>query len=219
MLNMHRTTLSTPLKIVALWIVGLALTAGAALYLHHRNALRHPLYGTLSGWQIISGHWSERSNVFSNSSYGRGDMLLARDSQDRDYQIAADIRFDLLFSETQFGDAGLIIRATDPEPGVDSYRGYYAGLRPNEQTVVLGRASYDWRTLSVARLNTPISTGDWYHLAVSAKGCRLHVEVTPRTGAASTTIDYRDEPCLPEGGAGLRSFYVQASWRNVRIGP
>ena len=215
MRNMHKSTL----KIAALMLGTASVTAGAAAYIHRLSALRHPLYSTLSGWQTISGHWSSRGTVFSNSSYGRGDMLLARDSQHKDYQVSADIRFDFLFSDTQFGDAGLIIRATDPEPGVDSYRGYYAGLRPNDQTVVLGRASYDWRTLAVARLNTPISTGDWYHVVVTARGCRLRLVVSPQNGAAATTIDYQDNPCLIEGGAGLRSFYVQASWRNVEIGP
>src|ERR1035438_1755827 len=74
---------------------------------------------SLAAWQPISGRWSERAGVLSNSNYGRGDMLIARHAQGTDYRISADLRFDLLFSDTQYGDAGLVIRATDPEQGVD----------------------------------------------------------------------------------------------------
>jgi len=155
----------------------------------------------------------------SNSNYGRGDMLIARQPPGTNYRISADIRFDLLFSETHYGDAGLVIRTTDPEQGVDSYQGYYAGLRPDEQTVVLGRASYEWRPLEVVKLATPVSAGAWYHLDLSAQGCRLTVTATPDGGRPATRIDFDDKQCLTEGVAGLRSFYAQASWRNVTIAP
>lgn len=171
----------------------------------------------MHGWQAISGRWSESTGVFSNSNYGRGDMLIAQNSQGTNYTIAADIRFDLLFPETHYGDAGLVIRTTDPQQGVDSYQGYYAGLRPDEQTVILGRASYDWHQLAAARLTTPISVGSWNRLQVSAQGCSLTVTVTPVNGSASTQLQYEDKQCMSDGVAGLRSFYAQASWRNVKI--
>lgn len=206
--------------IVAGSVLALCFLAGVALYLRHPTD--NPLdsrSGSIPGWLTICGRWTEHGNVVSNPNYGRGDLLLARDSQGKDYSISADMRFDLLFSDTGFGDAGLIIRARDPEPGVDSYRGYYAGIRPNSQTLVLGRASYSWRTLSEVRLAAPVSTGDWYHLQLSAKGCDLHVVATPADDRSPTTIDYQDAQCLTDGMAGLRSFYTQASWRNVRITP
>lgn len=174
-------------------------------------------YETMRGWKPISGRWSEQGGVFSNPNYGRGDMLIATHSQGRDYRISAAIRFDLLFPETQYGDAGLVIRTTDPEQGVDSYQGYYAGLRPVEQTVVLGRASYDWRPLEVIKLASPVSVGGWYRLEISAHGCRLMVTATPEDNGPATHIDYQDEHCLTDGVAGLRSFYAQASWRDVKI--
>jgi hypothetical protein len=92
----------------------------------------------MHGWQPIGGRWSEHDGVFSNATYGRGDMLIAQHSDGSNYTISADIRFDLLFPETHYGDAGLVIRTTNPEPGVDSYQGYYAGLRPDQQAIVLG---------------------------------------------------------------------------------
>lgn len=173
--------------------------------------------GSLQGWQPISGKWSASANVLSNSHYGRGDMLIAQNSRGNNYRISADVRFDLLFPETHYGDAGLVIRATDPEPGVDSYRGYYAGLRPDSQTLVLGRASYDWHTLKEVKLTSPISPGEWYHIELAAQGCKFEVLATPDSKTPGTYIDYQDPQCLAGGVAGLRSFYAQASWRNVKI--
>lgn len=172
-----------------------------------------------SNWLPISGNWTIHSGVISNPHYGRGDMMVIQRPSGSDYQISADIRFDLLFEETHYGDAGLIIRATDPRLGVDSYKGYYAGLRPDSQTVVLGRASYDWRQLTEAKLAAPLSSGDWYHLEIDARGCNLEVVARPLRNGPETRIHYRDLGCLTSGVAGLRSFYADASWRNVRIAP
>jgi hypothetical protein len=176
-------------------------------------------YERMDGWQLISGRWTEDNGIFSNSNYGRGDMLIAQHTQGTNYHISADIRFDLLFPETHYGDAGVVIRTTDPEQGVDSYQGYYAGVRPDQQTVVLGRASYDWHELENVKLATPVSVGNWYHMDLSAQGCKLTVTVTPEGNGRPTRIDHQDNQCLTEGVAGLRSFYAQASWRNVKIGP
>jgi hypothetical protein len=206
------------MRLIIFAVLGTALIGG--LFVASRLSSKQPdgnPYDNMHGWQSISGRWAEHAGVFSNPNYGRGDMLIAQRSQGANYRISADIRFDLLFPDTHYGDAGLVIRTTDPEQGVDSYQGYYAGIRPDEQTVVLGRASYDWRQLKAARLVAPVSVGSWYRLEISAHGCALTVTVIPVGGGPTTQIDYQDSNCLTEGAAGLRSFYAQASWRNVKI--
>lgn len=197
----------------------LAALGGVSLYTARRHFDRESgsHYGTMQGWQPISGQWSEHSGVIFNRNYGRGDMLIAQHSEGADYRIAAEVRFDLLFPETEYGDAGLVIRTTDPEQGVDSYQGYYAGIRPNQQTIVLGRASYDWHELRSAALLTPIAVGNWYRLEFAADGCKLTVTATPDGNRPATRMEYTDNHCLTRGVAGLRSFYTQASWRDVQI--
>lgn len=195
-----------------------ALTVFAVVFtLIERNSIRRHHYETMAGWQPITGRWSSSSGTITNANYGRGDMLIASHSSAANYKISADIRFDLLFADTHRGDAGVVIRTTDPEPGVDSYEGYYAGLRPDDQSVVLGRASFDWHELKVARLAAPVEVGNWYHLELSASGCNLNVIAIPLGGGPHTNIDYHDDHCLASGVAGLRSFYAQASWRGVNI--
>ena len=212
-----------PSRIVWSTIVAISLALSAALFMFLRRAdsdrSQDSRGESMRGWQPISGHWTERRGTFQNSNYGRGDMLIAQHSQGTDYHISADIRFDLIFPETHYGDAGLVIRTTNPEEGVDSYQGYYAGLRPDQQTVVLGRASYEWHPLANVRLATPVSVGAWYLLELSVQACKVTVTVTPEGGRPGTHIDHEDNHCLAEGVAGLRSFYAQASWRNVKIAP
>jgi hypothetical protein len=205
-------------KVVLVLILAAAMGAGVVVaYRLSTSGNTSDRYGTMRGWQPIGGHWSEHQGIFSNATYGRGDMLIAQHSNGTNYAISADIRFDLLFPETHYGDAGLVIRTTNPEQGVDSYQGYYAGIRPDQQTVVLGRASYDWHQLKTVRLAAPVSVGDWYHMAISANGCQLTVTVTPQSGGPGTKLQQQDGQCLTAGVAGLRSFYAQASWRNVKV--
>jgi hypothetical protein len=207
---------------LARWLVAATTLAvlGAGSFLAYRlsvNKANDSQHETMMGWQPISGRWTEHAGIFTNSNYGRGDMLVATRPHDANYRISADIRFDLLFAETHYGDAGLVIRTTGPQPGVDSYQGYYAGLRPDSQTVVLGRASYDWHELKTVALSSPITVGAWYHLELTANGCNLTVTAAPVGSSSSAQIDYEDNHCLQTGVAGLRSFYAQASWRNVKI--
>jgi hypothetical protein len=205
-------------KAILILILAAAMCAvGVVAYRLSTEANNKDRYGTMRGWQQIGGRWSEHQGIFSNATYGRGDMLIAQHSNGSNYTISADIRFDLLFPETHYGDAGLVIRTTNPEQGVDSYQGYYAGIRPDQQTVVLGRASYDWHQLKTVRLASQVSVGEWYHMAVTAQGCQLTVTVTPQGGGPTTELQQQDAQCLTNGVAGLRSFYAQASWRDVKV--
>jgi len=210
-----------PVRIAVAALVAFILLASGLLVLYrtHSQRVKTSRYESMDGWETISGRWNENAGVLSNSNYGRGDMLIAQNSQGSNYSVSADIRFDLLFPDTHYGDAGLVIRTTDPQQGVDSYQGYYAGLRPDQETIVLGRASYDWRQLATAPLQSPVSIGSWYRLELSAQGCTLSVTVTPEDGRSPTHLDYEDKQCLTTGVAGLRSFYAQASWRNVKVTP
>jgi hypothetical protein len=205
-------------------MAGVALFCAAAIYglllagyRFTRNKPNNTRYQTMHGWQPISGRWNEHDGIFSNSNYGRGDMLIAQHSEGSNYSVSADIRFDLLFPETHYGDAGLVIRTTDPEQGVDSYEGYYAGIRPDEQTVILGRASYDWNLLASKPLAAPVPVGSWSRLTLSARACKLTVTVVPENNGLVSRLEYEDPHCLSNGVAGLRSFYAQASWRNMKI--
>ncbi len=64
------------------------------------------------------------TDAVRNDSDARGSKFMTGSSKWTDYLTEADLQ--LLGDK---GDAGLIVRSTDEEQGVDSYSGYYVGLR------------------------------------------------------------------------------------------
>jgi hypothetical protein len=91
-------------------------------------------------WQAFGGTWQFADGVMSNISDERGAKLMTGPAYWTNYSVEADV-----FLLGQYGDAGLIIRASDEEQGVDAYHGYMAGLRDLDNTLMMGRADYGWR--------------------------------------------------------------------------
>jgi len=84
-------------------------------------------------WQAFGGTWQYADGVMSNISDERGAKLMTGREYWANYSVEADV---LLLG--QYGDAGLIIRASDEEKGVDAYHGYMAGLRDLDNTLMMG---------------------------------------------------------------------------------
>jgi hypothetical protein len=105
--------------------------------LAHRGLFRTNL-NTLErrdDWQAYGGTWQLVNGVMRNNSDERGAKLINGSVYWADYMVQGDV---LLLG--QYGDSGLIIRASDEEEGVDAYHGYMAGLRDLDNTLILGRA-------------------------------------------------------------------------------
>ena len=131
----------------------------------------------------------------------------------KDYLVEADVQ--LL---GQYGDAGLIIRASNEEEGVDAYDGYYAGLRDLDNTLILGRAGYGWIEYQARRVLPRVYAQQWYHLKLLAYGCNIVASATSSSG--QTTTDAIQEPnCIQSGRFGLKSFQTGGLWRNVQVRP
>ena len=124
----------------------------------------------------------------------------------KDYMVEADVQ--LL---GQYGDAGLIIRASNEEEGVDAYDGYYAGMRDLDNTLILGRAGYGWIEYQARRVTPRVYAQQWYHIKLLAFGC--HIVATATSPSGQTTIDAIQEPnCIQSGRFGLKSL---SEWRTV----
>ncbi len=146
-----------------------------------------------------------------NSSDERGAKLMNGANHLRDYLIEADVQ--LL---GQYGDAGLIIRASNEEEGVDAYDGYYAGLRDLDNTLILGRAAYGWVEYQARRVPPRVYAQQWYHLKLLAFGCNIVATATSPSG--SVTVDAIQEPhCVQSGRFGLKSYQTGGLWRNVQV--
>jgi hypothetical protein len=110
-------------------------------------------------WSAFGGTWEAVDGAMRNNSDERGAKLMSGSPYWRNYSVEADVQ--LL---GQYGDAGLILRATNEEEGVDAYNGYFAGLRDLDDSVILGRADFGWREYRSVPVRPRIEAQRWYHL-------------------------------------------------------
>ena len=164
-------------------------------------------------WQAFGGTWQYVDGVMTNNSDERGAKLMTGPEYWTNYSVEADV---LLLG--QYGDAGLIIRASDEETGVDAYHGYMAGLRDLDNTLMMGRADYGWKEYAAKAVSPRVFAQQWYHIKFLAFECDFAVSATPKNGA-TTTIAIRDPDCIKSGRFGLKSYNTGAQWRNVEIPP
>lgn len=164
-------------------------------------------------WQAFGGTWQFSDGVMTNDSDERGAKLLTGPDYWINYSVEADV---LLLG--QYGDAGLIIRSSDEETGVDAYHGYMAGLRDLDNTLMMGRADYGWKEFAASPVSPRVYAQQWYHLKFLAFACDFAVSATSSKGE-TTTVAIRDPGCIKSGRFGLKSYNTGAQWRNVEIRP
>lgn len=179
----------------------------------------HPFRQELSGlekkedWLAFGGTWELVDGIMRNDSDERGAKIMNGSPQMQNYLIEADVQ--LL---GQYGDAGLIVRASNEEEGVDAYDGYYAGLRDLDNTLILGRADHGWREYQARPIPPRVYAQQWYHLKVLAYECDIIASSTSVSG--QVTVDAVEEPgCIRTGRFGLKSYQTGGLWRNVRVRP
>lgn len=165
-------------------------------------------------WMPFGGAWKVVDGTMVNRSDERGSKLITGSESWSDYQISADLQL-----RVHGGDVGLSVRVLDPEVGIDSYRGYYAGLRTEDDAVTIGRADHAWLETQPVPIPGGVKIDGWYRLHIVAVGCVVAVEATEL--ATGQTIDsaLKDRPgdCILHGRVGLRSTGTSGAWRNVEV--
>jgi hypothetical protein len=148
-----------------------------------------------------------------NESDERGAKLMTGSPWWSDYTVTTDV--ELL---GQQGDAGVILRGSNEEQGVDSYTGYYVGLRSNDGALIVGLAEHGWLQLA----GTPVPGGvipfHWYRLRATVRGCHVSgVAVDSATGV-TTSISVDDQiNCFSRGRVGIRSHSSGGAWKNFSV--
>jgi hypothetical protein len=158
--------------------------------------------GNAYGWRTYGGTWSAAGGRYTvNQSLGAKALLdtnFGNVTYDADVTVTAGT-----------GDAGVIFRVTQPAVGVDSYRGYYAGISAAGR-VVLGRAANSWTQLGSATV-TPRST---HRLRVTAVGPSIAVYVDDLTTPKISVTD----ATFATGATGVRTFNAAAAFDTVAVG-
>ncbi len=147
-----------------------------------------------------------------NISDERGAKLVTGSRFWTDYAVETDLRL-----EGDSGDAGILLRVQDADEGVDAFRGFYAGLRLRDNSLVGGDADYGWTELAPQVLAEKLSPFQWYHLRAAVKGCHLSVEATTIEHVHLASLEADVPSCSEKGQIGLRSYASGGSWRDIRV--
>jgi signal transduction histidine kinase len=168
--------------------------------------------GRTEEWRAMGGAWSIYNGAIRNDSDERGAKYITGSADLSDYSVDADI-----FLLGQDGDAGLIVRSSDEEEGVDSYSGYYVGLRDRNNTLTIGRADHGWIEYQTISPRQPLHSLRWYHLHVVAVGCDIAAVASDFVTADRTYVSMHEQPCARTGRFGLRSYSSGGIWKNIRV--
>jgi hypothetical protein len=170
--------------------------------------------GNTDEWTALGGTWELTNGAMRNDSDERGAKLMTGSTHWRNYSIEADIT---LLGQ---GDAGLIIRSSHEEEGVDAYSGYYSGIRTTDNSLALGRAEHGWREIT-KKVFVPegIQAFQHYHLKVLAYDCQIVSAVSSTLHPLPESIRITDPTCVASGRMGLRSYRSGGTWSNVVVRP
>lgn len=203
----------------ALLLCCLAIVSTLALFAYWRGSHHGLPYrdafalGKADEWKAFGGTWALYGGGMRNDSDERGAKLMTGSEHWKNYSVEADVK---LLGED--GDAGLIIRSSDEEDGVDSYSGYYAGLRTRDNQLTLGLADHGWHEYRNVPMPAGVHAFTWYHLKILAFNCDIIASATfPLHSDDRTVVAVKDENCLTSGRIGLRSYSSGGLWRNVIV--
>ncbi|UCG15321.1 MAG: family 43 glycosylhydrolase [Phycisphaerales bacterium] len=109
-------------------------------------------------------------------------------------------------------DAGILFRIREPSVGYDAQKGYFAGLIPGTQKVVLGKTNgRHWHELAL--VDHPVVMKRWYTLGVEASDDSIRVLVDGEIRIAVADSDYR------RGMVGVRVVDSQAWFDEFEVAP
>ncbi len=167
--------------------------------------------GNNSEWAAYDGNWNVHSGIMINESNERGAKLVTGSPYWTVYALDADI------SLNSTGEAGVIARVSDAEPGVDSYSGIYGGLRVRDQALVLGVADHGWNEFVTKRMPVPILSNAWYHIRMVVQGC--HVDLSAQRDGQNDAVQLAMTipACPVRGEIGLRSYDSGGQWKNIQV--
>lgn len=160
--------------------------------------------GYANNWVTYGGTWSIANGQYTVGA-SAGSKAIARYTNFYDFILEADV------SASTGGNAGLLFRENYPATGTDSYYGYYVGISPNSQQLVLGKAANNWTQIGIA--SATIAADTMYHIKVVAIGSNIQVFVsdmnTPKINATDSTYI--------AGSVGVRTCNADAKFDNVTV--
>jgi len=198
----------------AMLLVVLSLAAFAA-WQHFKAHLPYAdrfTSGHAEEWTAYGGSWRLKDGRLENRSDDRGAKAVAGSDEWSDYRVSVETTM-----WGHGGDVGLIVRVSEPEKGINAYRGYYIGLRSQDQALVMGVADHDWMEARPVPMQGGVRYLVWYKLEVFAVGCQIVASAENLQSHQITWSAMQANPCFTKGRIGLRSLNTGAAFRNVHV--
>jgi hypothetical protein len=169
-----------------------------------------------SGWSWVGGGWWAHDGQLRTTPTGGAPGFKAM----LEKVTCADVRVEADVRPPPVGDAGIILRVSNPSIGADAYEGYYAGVSADANQVILGRADgTSWTPLKI--IAHAIAADEGTKLNVTAVGSQIEVRVNDEK---EPVIAIADERFSDAGQVGVRMYTTDndralAAFDNVRITP
>ncbi|WP_042391799.1 ricin-type beta-trefoil lectin domain protein [Streptacidiphilus carbonis] len=165
------------------------------------------------GWTQYGGSWSASGGSYTETSGGSGGNKSVTGSTGwTDYTLEGDVQ---LGSVGANGNAGFLLRTTDPSSGTDSSNGYYIGAGTSSLTI--GREGYGWTQLAATAIPGGLASGSWYHLTVQVSGCTVSVQGRPAGSWSNPAYLSVNDCTFSHGSVGVRDFNTTAAWRDLTV--
>ena len=148
-----------------------------------------------------------------NDSNDRGAKLLTGSPHWKDYIVEGDVQ--LLGA----GSAGVLARVSEAELGENSYKGYFAGVRTVDNSLVLGAYDFAYHEAARVLLPDPVRPLRWYHVKLTVNGCQITASLSAAGMREVNTAPLNDPDCFRSGSIGLRSNGTGGVWRNITVMP
>lgn len=93
------------------------------------------------------------------------------------YKSSGEYETTMIFNNEEQCNAGIVFNVTRASVGNDQYTGYYVGISPKNNTVLVGWANNNWNSLKEVDLNFDVKAGKQYDLRVVKAGAFIEVFV------------------------------------------
>lgn len=165
--------------------------------------------GNADGWTSYGGNWSVASQEYrQQDGVVKGPKALADGTAFADLVMEAEV--SVSSGSKAWGNAGVIFRVSEPGNGADAYKGYYAGLRPGNNRIEVGKANGgSWTLLANPSVN--LSYDQTYSLKVSAEGSTIKVYLD------GTLVSTVQDSSFASGSVGVRSHCAAATFDDISV--
>lgn len=154
----------------------------------------------------------ERGEDYLSLKYGNdsnGPLVLATDKNNN---LVKSLGYGVYEAQFKFnslqGNAGYAFNVSAPRVGNDKYKGYFVGIKPEDNTVFIGKANNNWKRIKAVKLPFRIKKNTYYNLKTVKLANRIDIYVNNKK-----YISVSDEEHIDGGYFGPRGYKPNVTYK------